>query len=170
MDGADLFDGGMGGAASEYSVRYGGTGWLNYGAGMNFNLEGCKDVSDYTGVSFWAKGSSKNEADQTLKMAEDNALNFRVTTAGSHGIIMVDGVNVGGDCDTSKPGCFNPPQTNIELTSEWKQYKVTFAELKVPSGAAPNSAINAAMDNVMLLGWHSENATFDFAIDQVEFY
>ena len=65
-------------------------------------------------------------------------------------------------------GIFRPPQTNIELTPDWKLYEIKFTDLKVPPGANPGSAFDGT--NAMLLGWHSDNADFDVYLDQVEFF
>lgn len=167
-----LVDVGEGGAPdSTMAVHYAGTGFLNYGTGINFNLEGCKDLSAYTGVSFWIKGESTvAEEDQMPPNAESMSTNFRVITAGSHAIIMDGDVNVGGDCDASKQPnkCFLPPQIDIDLTAEWVEHKIAFDDLKTPAGANPGSAFDGM--NAMLLGWHTSAADVDIYVDNVAFY
>lgn len=156
---------------SVQSVGYAGTGFATYGSGINFNLEGCKDLSAYEGVTFWVKGSATVAAeDQMPPTAKDNSTNFRVITAGSHAIIMDGGVNVGGDCDASvSPNkCFMPPQKDIPLTTEWVKHEIKFADLKTPPGANPGSAFSGT--NAMLLGWHTSAADVEIYVDQVEFY
>lgn len=153
------------------AAHYAGEGWYSYGAGINFNLEGCKDLSAYTGVRFLAKGSTTPGADQDKPPTlTPNALNFRVITAGAHGQIIQDGVNVGGDCVVSSNKCFLPPQKDIILTEEWQEFEIDFADLTVPAGANPGSALNETKSNAMLLGWHTSNGDFDFWLDEVEFY
>jgi hypothetical protein len=157
---------------STQALHFAGTGWATYGAGLNYNLEGCKDLTAYTGVRFWVKGSSSTSEAQTEAMTPpsvtDNTVNFRVITAGAHGMIDVDGVNVGGDCVVTSGKCFMPPQVNIPLTEEWVMHEIAFEDLTTPSGANPGSAFDGT--NAMLLGWHSEPANFDLYIDEVEFY
>jgi hypothetical protein len=170
-DAPEAAEGGGGDPATMKAVHFAGTGWKTYGAGINFNLEGCKDLTEYKGVRFWAKGSTKPGEDQTMPPnLKENTLNFRVITAGSHAIIMVDGMNVGGECEASKQPnkCFLPPQKDITLTSEWTKYEILFDDLRTPAGANPGSAFDGT--NAMLLGWHSSNADFDIYLDEVEFY
>ena len=153
------------------AAHYAGEGWYSYGAGINFNLEGCKDLSAYTGVRFLAKGTTTPGADQDKPPAlTPNVLNFRVITAGAHGQIINDGVNVGGDCVVSSNKCFLPPQKDIDLETDWTLYEIPFSELIPPAGANPGSALNETKSNAMLLGWHTSNGDFDFWIDEVEFY
>ncbi len=153
------------------SVGYAGTGFATYGSGINFNLEGCKDLEAYEGVTFWVKGSATvAEEDQQPPTAKDNSVNFRVITAGSHAIIMDGGVNVGGDCDVSvTPNkCFMPPQIDVPLTEEWVKHEIKFSELKTPPGANPGSAFSGT--NAMLLGWHTSAADVEIYLDEVEFF
>jgi hypothetical protein len=168
MDGAD---------GTDQAIGYAGTGWFSYGAGINYNLEGCKDLTAYTGVRFYAKGWTQTTGDDQLPAgAMDNTLNFRVITAGAHAMIDLDGVNVGGDCDADSGKCFMPPQINITLPGdpelmdpgEWTLFEVEFDDLVAPSGANPGSAFTGT--NAMLVGWHTEPGNFEIYIDQVEFY
>ncbi len=166
-----LLDEGAGG--NDQSVRLAGTGFVTYGAGMNFALvdgSGCKDLSAYAGVKFWARGWTKTPAGQTKPTdagEQSGKVFFRVITAGSNAKPM-------GDCDASVPNhsCYQPPQVAITLPGTapddqgtWKQFVVLFDSLKTihaPSSMAANK------DRAQFVGWFSSPADLDLEITGVE--
>jgi hypothetical protein len=88
-----------------------------YGAGFGFNmidpaLESCVDVGAFDGLSFWAKGSSGSA----------NTLTFQVVHPATAPVAD------GGDC-TVTAQCYLHPKTTIEISEEWQQYSVLWADL-----------------------------------------
>jgi hypothetical protein len=101
----------------------------------------CVDVTAFDGVTFWAKAA----------------------TAGAHvGVnFVVPETNMpDGDCTAS---CYNHPQKQITLTTDWAQYSVTFASAMGGTGAKVNGRIQE-------LGFLSPDANWDFSIDEIQLY
>ncbi len=155
-----------------HSVRFGGTGFKTYGAGVNFALgsgPSCQDLSAYAGVKFWARGWTKLSTGQTLPgdvTAQAGKIFFRVIAPGSN-------AKPNGDCDAMVTGhsCFQPPQVAITLPGEegdlgaWKQYTVLFEDLATvhqPSSLAAN------LNRAQFVGWFSSPGDFDFEVSGVE--
>lgn len=144
-----------GAATTEKSGRYQGTGAktlpkLGYGVGTVFNVainkaqgKYCIDVSAFDGVSFWAKAATDGaEVEVNFVIPETNA------------------TKDGGDCAS---GCYNHPRKAVTLTTQWKQYSVTFANA---GGGA-----HAITNRIQQLAWIAALDTdWDFSIDEIAFY
>ena len=91
------------------AARLSGTGFQGFGAGMGYGL-GCWDATVFAGISFWAKGVS----------GTDNNIALQVAVPATHAVAD------GGDCVAN---CFDHPSKRVVLTPDWKQYRVTWAEL-----------------------------------------
>jgi hypothetical protein len=144
-----------GAATTGKSGRYQGTGAKTlasggYGVGIVFNIAvikaqgtSCADISDFDGVSFWAKSSIDDAAFE---------VNFVVPATNA--------VADGGDCTS---GCYNHPRTGVQLSKEWKQYSVKFAE--VFNGSAP------IRDRVQMLAFTIADAEdWDFSLDEIAWF
>jgi hypothetical protein len=144
-----------GAVATGKSGRYQGTGAKTlasggYGVGIVFNIAvikaqglSCADISDFDGISFWAKSSIEDAAFE---------VNFVVPATNA--------VADGGDCTS---GCYNHPRTSVQLTNEWKQYTVKFGE--VFNGAAP------IRDRVQMLAFTIPDAEdWDFSLDEIAWF
>jgi hypothetical protein len=102
----------------------------------------CVDVSAFDGLTFWAKAATAGaKVGVNFVVPETNA------TAD------------GGDCASA---CYVHPQKTVTLTTEWAQYSVAF------SAAAGGTA--KVMGRIQELGWLSPDATWDFSLDEIQFY
>jgi hypothetical protein len=122
-------------------------GLMSFGAGLGFGT-GCWDTSALDGISFWAKGTA----------GAANTIQVQVAIPATHAVAN------GGDCVDK---CFDHPSKTVTLTGDWKQYTVTFAELKQAGFGNP-----AQYQGVMMaLNWASvEGPNVDFWIDEVALY
>jgi len=102
----------------------------------------CVDISAFTGVTFWAKAATTGSK---------VAVNFVVPETNAK---MDD-----GDCLS---GCYVHPAKTIALTTTWAQYSVTFAEATGGTAKVKN--------RIQLLGFLSPDATWDFSLDEIQFY
>ncbi len=151
---------------SEFSIHYAGSGWVSYGAGMGFGL-GCTDVSAFTGISFWAKGTT-SESESPSPPKDANVINFQVAIPETHAknTETVPGENIGGDCEPDSGMCYGHPAIDITLTEEWTKYEIPFEDLS----PATNGVIATYDGIIMALGWHSLGGDFDFWVDEVMLY
>ncbi|HVZ74994.1 MAG TPA: hypothetical protein VHJ20_21580 [Polyangia bacterium] len=134
--------------------HYAGTGAITpvmggYGVGAIYNAAidktggiYCVDVTAFDGLTFWAKAA---------KAGSKVGVNFVVPETNA--------VADGGDCTTS---CYVHPQKTITLTTDWVQYSIPFA-----SAMGGTAKVNG---RVQELGWLSPDATWDFSIDEIQFY
>jgi hypothetical protein len=99
----------------------------------------CVDVTAFDGVTFWAKAATAGSK---------VGVNFVVPETN-----MPD-----GDCTTA---CYNHPQKQITLTTEWAQYSVTFAQAMGGTGAKVNGRIQE-------LGFLSPDSNWDFPTSSPE--
>lgn len=144
-----------GAASTMKSGRYQGTGAKTlasggYGVGIVYNLavikaqgQACADISEFDGVSFWAKAGKLNDA-------------FEVSFV----VPATNAVADGGDC---KASCYDHPRTAVFLTTEWKQYTVKFSEILI--GSAP------IKDRVQMLAFLVPDAEdWDFSLDEIAWF
>jgi hypothetical protein len=115
-------------------------------SGMGFGLF-CDDVSSFAGVSFWAKGRGGEH------------LRFLVA------IPATDATPGRGDCNPQQVKCNDHPGKALVLTSDWKQYTVTWGELEQYGWGEP--ATFAGIANSLL--WINDGPvdSFDFVVDEV---
>jgi hypothetical protein len=83
-------------------------GPTSYGMGIG-KVGSCIDVSGYTGLTFWAKGST--------------TLLVELETPGSKPVMD------GGDCPEAAV-CFDYPATQLPLNATWTMYQLPWAQLK----------------------------------------
>jgi hypothetical protein len=104
----------------------------------------CVDVSQFDGVTFWAKSSMAN-----AKLG----VNF-----------VIPATNMAPDGDCPGPtGCYNHPQKLVTLSADWQQYSVSFASAMGGTGAK-------VMGRIQQLGFLSPDATWDYFIDEIQLY
>ncbi|MDP9002972.1 MAG: hypothetical protein M3O46_23010, partial [Myxococcota bacterium] len=146
-----MADGGSDGSAKAFRVtgqtvsENGAWGSL---VGVNFMAQGPYDASKYGGIAFKAK-ADKNS---TKKMR------FKV-----------------GDVNTHPDGavckeCWNHFGKDISLTTEWQEYKVTFAEMKQEAGWGDRYP--AIMPSRLIsINWSvGLSQAFDIWIDDLQFF
>jgi hypothetical protein len=148
-------DGGPDG--SSYVAHTSGSGFIEWGAGMGFDLNnkgdgmggaGVKELYDgskFTGIAFHAKGTT--------------AIRFKLLVAG------VTPEAEGGTCAME---CNDAHGKAFALTSDWTQYVVPFSDLFQEGWGS-----SADFDPTTLVGLQFQVAKatdFDFEIDEIGFY
>ncbi len=115
--------------------------------GANFVGDGVYDASKYAGISFKAK----------LAGSSTKTVRFKVSDINTH--------PDGGVCKS----CWNHFGTNIDLTPDWKEYKVTFAAMKQEAGWGDRfPAITPS--KLFSINWSvGPGQAFDVWIDDVKF-
>ncbi len=103
---------------STFAAHSSGDGFTEWGAGFGFDLNndgttrGTYDASAYSGVSFWARSGA-------------GSLAIRV------GLSDAQTSAEGGQCDpNTEDSCDDAFGANLQLTSEWQQFTLSFAELQ----------------------------------------
>ncbi len=148
-------DGGPSG--SSYSAQTAGSGFVEWGAGMGFDLNnmgdgmggaGIKekhDGSKHTGIAFYAKGTTP--------------VRFKLLTTG------VTPTAEGGTCEME---CSDAHGKVVALSSDWKQFVIPFADMYQEGWGTA-----ADFDATALVGIQFQVAKatdFDFEVDQIGFY
>ncbi len=116
--------------------------------GANLVGEGVYDGSDHAGISFEAK----------VGTTSTRVVSFKVADVNTH--------PDGGVCKN----CWNHFAKKLELTTEWREYRVSFDELKQEAGwGDPFPAVTPS--KLIALNWSIEpGRVFDLWIDDVHFY
>lgn len=124
------------------AARFGGV----FGSPTSFQPQ-THDASAYTGITFWAQGEAR--------------IRFEV--------MMPDLVQGVGCMPVAQDNCNNGHKLWLELTPEWKQYFVPFAELEQDSDWGEQ----VPFDPTELYGfflWFEEGTKFSAAFDDFAFY
>lgn len=149
-----------GAAGSAYAAHISGkigTASIVYtGVGFNFvDPKGIYDASAYKGISFWAKVGSKSTTKVRLKVPD------------------IDTDPTGKVCgkNGTDEGCFNDFGKDLELTTKWTQYTITFADMQQGQGwGDPRPpAINPAKLYGVQWQVNTKGADYDLWIDDVQF-
>jgi hypothetical protein len=137
-----------------------------YGAGLTWGMVAfptysCVDLTQFTGVSFWAKLGSTATANKQIR--------FKVSTPDTNAKATEAG-KFGGDCVTKADGsgCYNPPNKLITLTADWVQYAVKFTDLT--GGTLPTGKMAAFNGLGQELVWTSDGPDFDFSLDEITLF
>jgi hypothetical protein len=149
------------------SLHVTGTGHTGWGAALAAELSnGCPfDGSKYGGISFWAKGTS----------SVFEGTNKLLVLVGMPEFIPVES---GGFCENmaTNPTCFARHRVLIDLTADWKQYTVAWADLAPPTYLAngPTFNPNRIRDIVFNASGPSSDpklppTSFDFYVDELKF-
>jgi hypothetical protein len=125
------------------------TGVGSWGSQLGANLvgEGVYDASDHAGISFKAK----------VGPSSTKKVRFKVADVNTH--------PDGGVCKN----CWNQFGKNLDLTTEWREYRVTFDEMRQEAGwGDPFPAV--VPSKIMGINWSIEpGRAFDLWIDDVQF-
>ena len=136
--------------------HYMGTGakpplMMGFGVGTIYNMAidttamiYCVDVTAFDGVTFWAKAAKAS------------------TKVGVNFIVPETNMTPDGDCP-GPTGCYNHPQKQITLTTDWAQYTVPFSAATGGSGAKVKGRIQQ-------IGFLSGDVNWDFSIDEIQLY
>jgi hypothetical protein len=150
-----------GAVGTGHTGHYAGTGAKTtsaggFGVGTVYNLAidpashiYCIDISQFDGVSFWAKAAT---AGSTI------SLNFVLPQTNMQSVDSMGRPN-GGDCVTN---CYNHPRVPVTLTTTFALYTVKFAD------ATGGSAVVGS--RLQELAWLSPDANWDFSIDEISFF
>jgi hypothetical protein len=150
-----------GAAGTAHCGHYAGTGAIvtgagGFGVGTVYNVAidpsakiYCVDVSQFDGVSFWAKAATDGSK---------VSLNFVVPATNPKSTDPMGRPN-GGDCVAN---CYNHPRSTVTLTTSWAPYAVKFSD------ATGGSA--AVAGRIQELAWLSPDSNWDFSLDEIAFY
>jgi len=139
------------GHASVKCAHTNGSGFTDYGAGFGFDFnndgtaKGLYDVSSFTGIAFWAKGTP-----------------FRLKVLTAATVPTAEG----GTCSTTK--CSDNFGTAIAATADYQQFVVPFSSLTQEGWGD-----KATFDPKTVIGVQfqvAKNVTFDISIDDVGLY
>ncbi len=133
-----------GAADTQTSMRF--KGGSAKSSGVGFGLF-CDDVSSYQGVSFWAKGKGGEHMRFLVAIPETDAQPGR------------------GDCNPAAAKCNDHPGKPFVLDSQWKQFTVSWSELKQYGWGSPAEFAGIANSLLWINDGPVEN--FDFAVDEV---
>jgi hypothetical protein len=163
-DAAKDFVPAMGGAGgSAYAAVIAGSGFKEWGAGMGLDLNnpgdpmggpGKKnphDASKWQGITFKARGNAP----------------VRVSLLTTPVVATTDG----GECVPSMTEgmmCEDGHGKQLSLTSSWKEYRLTWAELKQAGWGKKASFDPKLVTSVLFIV--PQNAMFDVAVDDVAFW
>jgi hypothetical protein len=116
--------------------------------GANFVGQGVYDASKYDGISFKAKVGG----------GATTKVRFKVADVNTH--------PDGGVCKT----CWNHFGKDMQFSTEWQEFKVTFAEMKQEAGWGDRYPMITPA-KLIALNWSIEpGRTFDVWIDDVQFF
>ncbi|HWA74188.1 MAG TPA: carbohydrate binding domain-containing protein [Polyangiaceae bacterium] len=121
-----------------------------YGSSVGLNIaeKGLYDGSQYVGLAFKAKVGPNSTKNVRLKIGDVN----------THGQL--------GTCAS----CWNHFGKDMQFTTEWAEYKVTFAELKQAEGWGAPRPASITPNQLASIDWTvGPGQTFDLWIDDVTF-
>jgi hypothetical protein len=160
----------LGGAAgTAHGLEYAGTMAAQppatgaFGVGLTYNLAidpaagtYCVDISQFDGVSFWAKAGPGAMMGTGMPSITVNFVLPQTNMA-----MMNDaGMQTAGDCMT---GCYNHPRVSVgPLSTSWAQYTAKFADAK--GGTA--TVANVIQELVFI----TPDVNWDFFLDEITFY
>ncbi len=125
----------------------GGNHWAAMALSFN-EPRAAVDASHYKGISFWARKGGAGASSVRVKFPD----------AGTDPL--------GGSCKD----CYNDFGANIELTGEWKQYTIRFADLKQETGWG-DRVEKFSVDKLYGLQWGitSGGPDYELWVDQIQF-
>jgi len=111
---------------------------------------GLYDAAKYAGVSFLAKAGEKSGSVVRLKIAD---------------------VNTHPDGKVCKDGCYNDFGKDLNLSHDWQEFKVSFAELKQQDGWGDPRPPSITPGKLVQIAWHlsTPGADFDLWLDDIRF-
>ncbi len=114
-----------------------------YGGGFGIWTRGCFDASNYTGISFWARGIAPNGGNAIVKLQVAETTPQTTAASGNK--------NTGtcpGDTNTCKP-----PSYSFPLTDTWTQQKVKWADFS--PGDAAGTPVQPNGNNLYQIQWEA---------------
>jgi hypothetical protein len=141
--------------ASNYAAHTQGSGFALWGAGMGFDLNNngagklVYDASHYSGITFWAKGTSTKPV----------RVNFP----------SKDTSPEGGVCNSAMNKCSDHFGAKLNLTADWTKQDIKFTETAQQMWGIPQEP---SLDAAQLYGVQFQvepGVTFDIWIDDVSF-
>lgn len=146
--------------ASTYAARMQGAGFTTWGAGMGMNFndpgdgaggsaKGTYDASAFAGITFWAK----------IGAGSTGAVRVNVSTKETD--------PAGGTCSPAAK-CSDHFGKSVNLTSDWTEYVIKFADLAQLGWGQPVAKFNAAAVYACQFQV-AKGTTFDVWIDDVAF-
>jgi hypothetical protein len=136
-------------------------------AGENFPA---RDVSEYDGISFWAKKEPGDEFGRSLFVAitEKHTIDMeKADDAGNSNPDYVCGCTRGDDCDPEAEAC-DRFGVAVGISEQWRFFAIPFQRMRQRGYGVPAPY----MDLEALLGFavYYEAGTWDFWVDDVAFF
>jgi hypothetical protein len=118
---------------------------VNFGA--NVGLEGTADLSQYVGISFRAKSRS----------GVGHNVRFKISDINTHPNL--------GVCKT----CWNHWGKDIQLTNDWREYRVLFAGVEQRPGWGDPRPVSIDPSRIYSIDWSIDaGTTFDIWVDDIQ--
>lgn len=116
--------------------------------GGNFTGSGFYDASQYVGVSLWAK----------VAPGKASTLRFEIADGNTH--------PTGEVCDS----CWNHFGKTLQLTTEWKEYRILFSDLRQDEGWGDPRPLTVDVSRLYSLNFKLlPGSVFDFWVDNLQF-
>jgi hypothetical protein len=146
-----MAEGGAGGSSKALHIlgqTADGNGAWGSLLGANFMAQGLYDASGYAGISFQAK----------VGPSSTRKVRFKVGDVNTH--------PDGGVCKE----CWNHFGKDLVLTTDWQEYKITFAEMKQEAGWGERYGA-VTPSRLVSMNWSfGPGAAFDLWIDDLQFF
>ncbi|HXS15773.1 MAG TPA: hypothetical protein VN764_01205, partial [Polyangiaceae bacterium] len=156
-------------AQSEYALHVGGVGFAEWGAGTGVGLsygdEGAclHDLSAYTGLSFWAKGSIVTIDETNVVEQDQSTVRLMLTEADA------TPVEEGGGCDGTHGGCWDTHRVRFEPDECWRRYAFDFSEFEQDGWGQDGGELN--LDQIYTMNFEvAAYNDWDLWVDEIEFY
>ncbi len=157
--------GGLGDSGSALHVQ--GEGFSSWGSGFGAYLvfpedrNACLfDASEYSGISFWARGFV--EPDDSAPTGDAGL--FRVQLIEKD----ITPVEEGGNCSV-QDACWDSHRVRLAPSECWQKYSISFDEFAPDGWGFSGGELDT--DELWLLGFEVSNGqTYDLWIDQIEFF
>jgi len=156
-------------AGSQYALHVGGVGFSEWGSGVGVGLSysdsgAClHDLSAYTGVSFWAKGSIVIVDEGNVVERDQGTVRLMLTEADA------TPVEEGGGCDGNHGGCWDTHRVRFSPDECWRLYSFDFAEFEQDGWGQDGGELN--LDQIYTMSFEIASYNdWDLWVDEVEFY
>lgn len=160
---------GPGRAASQYALHVGGVGFSEWGSGTGVGLSyddngSClHDLSAYTGVSFWAKGSVVVVDETNVVERDQGTVRLMLTEADA------TPVEEGGGCDGTHGGCWDTHRVRFMPDECWRLYAFDFSEFEQDGWGQDGGELN--LDQIYNMNFEiAAYNDWDLWVDEIEFY
>lgn len=156
-------------AGSQYALHVGGVGFTEWGSGTGVGLSygdggAClHDLSAYTGLAFWAKGSVVNLGEDSIVEQDRGTVRLMLTEADA------TPVEEGGGCDGTHGACWDTHRVRFAPDECWRLYAFDFSEFEQDGWGQDGGELNLEQIYTMNFEIAAHN-DWDLWVDEIEFY